>query len=845
MRLSTALALFAGGAALAAAVVAGSVAPAVRLAHIRHPQTGAPLTVPGKDGDATLLFNGWKISPVGNHIPTGDMVIGGAFSPDGKTLAIVNAGFGAHALHIVDVASERQTDTLMVGRAWNGIAWSPDGKTIYVSGGVSTQRDDVHVVKRSSTGAWEKTGDLTVAAENRLRICIAGLALSRDGRTLFILNNSDDQLYVLDAVSGATVGHVPVGDHPYACKLSHDGRMLYVCCLGGSEVVAVDVHIPQSPSVRDHVATGEHPNDLVLSLDDRLYVSCANSDAVSVFDLRTQHPLETIKTTLTPRSPSGSTPVALSLTPDERTLYVANADNNDVCVVNVSRRGRSRVVGFIPTGWYPTAVLVTPDGKHVVIGSGKGIGTKPNPSPRPVEPPLGFQYIAFQLNGMISFVDAPSQDRLAAYTSQVVANTPYSDELLRNLHPDRRTVIPAHVGDPCPIKHILYIIKENRTYDQVFGDMGKGNSDPNLCYFGQDVSPNHHALAEQFVLLDNLYCNGEVSQDGHPWSDSAACTDFNQKAWVLSYSGKGHPAQSDSVNDPHAGFIWQACAKRGLTYRAYGEHVPSKSLEGHSCEPFRGKMSFGEAPPGRDMARADIFIKEFKEFEKTHTVPNFMVMSLGEDHTHGTAVGAFTPKATVASNDQALGKIVETISHSSLWREFAIFVIEDDAQNGPDHVDSHRTVALVISPWTRHHAVDSTMYSTVSMLRTMELILGLKPLTQYDAAASPMFNSFDAVADLRPYNLIGPRINLNERNGRTAYGAAESSKMDFRGYDRVDEQALNRILWHSIKGADVPMPPPVHRAILSSNGSVAQSLDDDDDHAEPQHSSRADRRRND
>ena len=421
----------------------------------------------------------------------------------------------------------------------------------------------------------------------------------------------------------------------------------------------------------------------------------------------------------------------------------------------------------------------------------------------------------------------PDEKTLAAYTEPVYKNCPYSDKLLTDAPHSEKTAIPTKVGDPSPIKHVLYIIKENRTYDQVFGDLTRGNGDPSLVMFGRDVTPNHHKLAEDFVLLDNLYCNGHVSADGHPWSTMAYNTDYIARNWALTYSsraGVDDDEKGDLSNAP-SGYLWDACARAGLSYRSYGEYgrrvsqpdgtlrvegaVPG--LVGHMCPDYGISKVPGRR--NRDTDNAETFIREFQEFEKTGTLPRFMVMSLGEDHTTGTRPGGFTPQACVASNDLALGRIVEAISHSKSWPETAIFVIEDDAQNGPDHVDAHRTVGLVISPYTKRKHLDSTQYSTVSMLRTIELILGLPPLSQYDAAARPMFASFTDKPDLTPYTHEPARIDLNAVNAPTAYGADRSLKMDFDEYDRIDDFELNEILWRAIKGKDAPVPPAVRRAI--------------------------------
>ncbi len=804
-----------------------------RSSRIQHPRSGKTIFVPGKDEESTLLHSGWRITPAGRLIPTGDMLLGGAFSPDGKTLAIANCGWGSHQLQLLDVETEKIIAKKPLGRAWNGIAWSPDGRRIYVAGGINNPRNDIHLFEKTAAGEWEQAPGMKLTQAEAGKVCVSGLAISPDGKRLYALNNSDNFLYVLNTENGDPVGRVQIGDHPIVCRVTPDGKRLFVANMGGSDVAVVDISAADGqPVITSRLSTGEHPNDLALTADNRLFVSCGNADQVNVFDLNTLQPLEVIKVGLTPSAPLGSTPNALAASPDGKTLYVANADNNCVCVADISQRGKSRIRGFIPTGWYPTAALVTPDGKKVILGSGKGTGSRPNPARLPISQvvPSGFEYIGRQLNGLLAFLEPPTDTQLAEFTRRVMQNSPYRDSTVTRLNSPRKTAIPTRVGDRSPIKYVLYIIKENRTYDQVFGDLPQGNGDPNLCLFGREATPNQHAMAEQFVLLDNTYCSGEVSADGHPWSTSAYVTDFTQRSWALSYSGKGSTVGSGSVSDPKSGYIWQACAKKGISYRSYGEYASHPSLAQNHSVKWREVRAPMQAPRVRDTDKANVFIEEFKEFERTDTMPRFMIMSLGENHTDGTRPGAFTPKACVASNDVALGRIVETISKSKYWKEFAIFVIEDDAQNGPDHVDSHRTVALVISPYARRRYVDSTMYNTNSVLRTMELILGLPPLTQHDAAATPMFECFTDRPDLTPYTALPARIDLNAMNPANAYGARKSAQMDFSEYDRIDEDALNRILWHSIKGVNVPYPPPVRRALISSSGRVhAQTIRQDDD----------------
>jgi DNA-binding beta-propeller fold protein YncE len=811
-----------GAALTALAVVAAGRAMTLRANPPGY--SGRPAVTPsrGTDGKPTRLFNGWKIRPTGHSLHTGDMLLGGAVSPDGTTFAIANCGYNRHAVSMFDVATEQEFESFPVAHAGNGLAWSPDGRTFYAAGGVAPDGADIYVYSADGD-RWERRRTLTLPHAKDITPCTTGLALASNGKTLYALDLDAGTLNVVDVDSGATRATLTVGDHPIQCRLMPDGRQLWIANLGGKELVAVDVHQPEHPVITRRQPTGDHPNDLALSRDGRLFVSCGNADTVWIHNAASGEKQEVFKTAFNPHGPLGSTPNALAVTPDARTLYVANADNNAVCVVDISHPDHSRVKGFVPTGWYPTAVAVSADGHKLLIGSGKGTGSRPNPGLPAVHPTAPadykFEYTGRQLNGLVSFLPAPTGETLDSLTRLATANSPYEQRREESRSAERPTAIPMRIGDPSPIKHVLYIIKENRTYDQVFGDLKQGNGDPALCLFDRRITPNHHKLAEQFVLLDNLYCNGEVSEDGHRWCDGALVVDFVQRNWVLEYSGKSGMSESETVTTPGAGYLWDACKRHGLTYRSYGEGLdatsslaaPEQKLEGapgligHGSEKYVG-IGFPAGKEMRDTDKADVFIQEFRDYERKGTVPQFMVMSLGEDHTSGTRPGSFTPQASVASNDLALGRIVEAISKSSLWRQFAIFVIEDDAQNGPDHVDSHRTAGLVISPYVRRHWVDSTMYSTVSMLRTMELILGLPPLTQYDAGATPMFESFTAAPNLTPYIAEAPHTDLAARNTPHAYGARESARMDFSAYDRADPDELNRILWHSIRGRDVPMP---------------------------------------
>jgi YVTN family beta-propeller protein len=784
-----------------------------------------------------LLPNGWTLTPAGHQVPLADLPLNIIPMLDNRHVLAATSGYNAHELTLIDLADRAIVARQPVQQSWFGLAVSPLGGQIWWSGGggdiLHTFQLESRRLERTSTAEPARKRE----SQEGPRHFRSGIALDRHRRVLYSLDIEAGVINALDPKTLLPIKSAQAGTRPYDVTMARNGAQVLVSDWAERMIRVLD---PDDLRTVARIAVGEHPNQIAVHpRDDRIFVACASSDCVSVIDTRRGIVTETIHTALFPRAPEGSTPDALAVASDGRTLYVANADNNDVAVIDIAAAGRSQVKGFIPTGWYPTAVAVTPDGKNLLIGVGKGNQTRANPidrdkvaakpaaSPADTDRSRRYPYIGTTLSGALSIVPVPDDTALARYTETVYRNCPYSDKLLTDAPHPEKTAIPTKVGDPSPIKHILYIIKENRTYDQVFGDLSRGNGDPSLVMFGRDVTPNHHKLAEEFVLLDNLYCNGHVSADGHPWSTMAYNTDYIARNWALTYSSRAGIRDDDEgeLSNAPSGYLWDACARAGLSYRSYGEYgrrvsqpdgsirmegaVPG--LTGHMCPDYGVGKARGVR--ARDTDNADTFIREFREFEEKGTLPRFMVMSLGEDHTTGTRPGTFTPRACVASNDLALGRIIEAVSHSKSWPHTAIFVIEDDAQNGPDHVDAHRTVGLVISPYTKRNCLDNNQYSTVSMIRTIELILGLAPLSQYDAAARPMFASFTDQANLAPYVHEEAQINLNEVNALTAYGADRSLKMDFDEYDRIDDFELNEILWRSIKGKDAPVPPAVRRAI--------------------------------
>jgi YVTN family beta-propeller protein len=788
---------------------------------------------PGPLPNGFALPNGWRITPVGKSIPAQDMILNITIAPDRRAVIALEGGYNDEGLLVIDPASQTARQHIILPTAWLGLAWSPNGKRLYVSGGNGAGSRPVPAPVRAFDYAGGRLSNEAVLTMNDTLapslVYWSGLVHHPSKNLLYAANRGTGSergsVVVFDSGNGQLIGRIPVEVNPYAMVITRDGGTLYVSNWASASVSVIDT---ATAKVTSTISVDRNPNDLVLAPDGRLFVACSNDNSVVVIDTKTRRVRERISTALSPQSPPGSTPNALALDNRNHMLFAANADNNDVAVIDVAEPGRSEVRGFLPTGWYPTALAFDPRGPKLYVGNSKGFGSYPLTAGTP--PPLprlkGKKLNSKDLRqGSVQFVDLGGlAGTLERWTKQVYENTPYRDEYLAEAKaPKSESIVPREVGAGSPIKHVIYIIKENRTYDQILGDLPRGNGDPSLALFGHDVTPNHHALAEQFVLFDNLFADGETSAEGHSWSDAAYATDFAVKRWPVVYSARSKVDLSNAYV-PAGGFIWDLCARKGLTYRTYGEYGIQVS-GGNQIEDAPGAENlYGHSAPGyrehnrRDTDNAAVFLREFDEFERQfddtnpkRRLPNFIIMSLPEDHTKGTTPGAFTPRASVANNDYALGQIVERITHSRYWPETAIFVIEDDAQDGPDHVDARRTAGFVLSPYIKRGMVDSTHYTTSSMLRTMELLLGLPPMTQFDAAATPMYAAFGTKPDLTPYEKRDPLIDVNEKNTARAYGARESQEMDFDDVDRAPMFALNEILWKSIKGADSPMPPPIHR----------------------------------
>ena len=798
--------------------------------------------VPHDVPDGADLPNGWKIRPAGTSIGDfGDLVVNVTPSPDGRIVVAAHAGFLPHGIEVFDTATRKQIQHISLPSVWQGMEWSPDGKTLYVAGGnatglfnKSTPVAPVYIFRYADGRLSDLPTGQLVETTPPSQVWWSGLAYGKRKNLLYAVNRGTGtgpgDVVVFDTKSGAIVTRIPVQITPYGTVLSADGRHLFVSNWSSASVSVIDT---ESSKVQATLRVGLNPTDMKLSRDGRLFVACSNDNTVHVIDTKALKVVETISTTQTPKAPEGSTPNALAIDDVHKLLYVANADNNSLAVARIDPGAHTTVIGFIPTGWYPSALALLDNGNTLYIGNTKGEGMHPDPdgphspfAPKSNDVHTSVSVKTLQKSSLEVLDVKEIKAKLPAWTKTVAANTPYHDSFLSEARkPNTPGILPQKVGVGSPIEHVIYIIKENRTFDQEFGDLPNANGDPRLTIFGETVTPNQHALAKQYVIFDNLYCDGEVSVDGHSWSNSAYATDFNEKQWPSLYGGFSLASYDVQAMVPSAGHLWDLAAKKGLTYRSYAENAArasvgtpmsaapgSEGLLGHVSEGFINGLSV------RDSVKVKVFLKEFADYEKNFDskdpnkrLPNYIVMSMGEDHTMGTRPGANTPVAMVADNDFAIGELVEAVSHSKYWPKTAIFIIEDDGQDGSDHVDARRTVGLVISPYVKRGITDSTLYSTSSMVRSMELLLGLPPMSQYDAAAMPMYNAFGTAPEVTPFNVIQPMVDINAKNIKTSPGAAQSEKMNFKDFDRAPMQALNEVIWRSVKGADATMPPPVHR----------------------------------
>ncbi len=770
------------------------------------------------------LPNGWKLSPVGKMLPVGDLPLNIAVSPNGKLLAVTNNGQSDQSVQLIDAGNMQMLDSVVTAKSWLGLTFSKDGKFLYASGG----NDNWIMRYQINNNKIVPQDTLVLGKPWPVKISIAGIAVDDKQQLLYTVTKENNSLYVYDLKAKKIKSQIPLGGEGYACLLSDDNKTLYISCWGCDKIVLFDT---EKQLVKGTIPVGDNPNDLCITRNGKyLFVSNANDNSVSVISTEKNRVIEILNSALYPNSPSGSTTNSLALSEDEKTIYIANADNNCLAVFDVTTPGNCKSKGFIPTGWYPTCVRVVKN--NIFVTNGKGLTSKANPyGPSPISKEeqvarhadiqnAKVQYIGGLFRGTLQAITTPSETQLALYSQLVYKNSPYSKDKELVTNGEAGNPIPSRVGDLSPIKYVFYVIKENRTYDQVLGDIPEGNGDPSLVLFGEKVTPNLHNLAKQFVLLDNFYVDGEVSADGHNWTMGAYATDYLEKNWPVSYGGRGgsYPGEGErAIANNKNGFLWDFCKKYGVTYRSYGEFISDDftpnipALQDNFCPNYSGfNMSI------RDTARFSLWKKDFDSMLAAGKVPRLNTIRFGNDHTEGLKLGRPTPKAHNADNDLACGLFVEHLSHSPIWNESVIIILEDDAQNGPDHVDAHRSTTYVAGGFVKQGFVDHTMYSTSSALRTIELILGLPPMTQYDAAAEPMWRCFNNTASHPEFHATANLVDLNLKNKEQSKLSRLSEKFDFSKEDRVPDAQFNEVIWAAIHGLDSTCPAPVRAAFFTA-----------------------------
>ena len=852
----------------------------------------AALGTSGRVGPAfSLTPSGRHLSPDGRMTTVGDYPTGGALSPDGRFYWAVDSGHGQDDVRIVQVTSGRVLQVLPLPGAYGGIAYAPDGRTVYVSGepkgdshpgGATTADagDAIHVfsvdpasghavegqpiqLPATSGGTAQKEGANPASLiyeppgpgpSSGLGWPI-GLGLTGDGHSLVVALNQADQVAIVNLADRST-RLVKVGAYPYGVAVA--GNTAYVSNEYGGTVSVVDVGTAAVTRTISVGMTNSHPEGLLVdAARHTLFVAVTNQDYIAVVDTRTVS--VTHRVSVGRREGIGTAPVALAEAPDGSRLYAADAGEDAVAVVGVTRNRAVetfRLLGRIPTASYTTAVAVTPDGRRLVWLAAKGLGAGPNPLygqyfANSDAAPYG-QYVIDMLLGRVGVLATPGDSELSRLARKVTAEIRPTD-----LSPGpANTPVQAPGGGPSrQIKHVFLVVKENRTYDQIFGSDKRGDGDPALELFDDNgikgpaggVTPNAHRLARQFPLLDHFYADSEVSVDGHIITSGAYATDFVLKALHPNYSNRGRIANfgQDPVTFPPDDFIFDQAVRQGVSFRNYGEYSAGDLPQADDGRPtyravqastawgypiFFGCDNFGVAPNGINNAavcdqdsgtigpaapaetarsRFDFFQASFEQQIATGTVPALTYLTLPNDHTNGVQTDYPTPKAMVADNDLGLGQLVQLISHSPIWSQSAIFVEEDDSQDGADHVDAHRMPAFVISPWARHGAVVHTRYDQDSMLRTAELILGLRPLSLYDGLAQPMYDAFvsgDAKPDLSPYTAVTPTQPLTELTTLPPTGL--TAALPYNDVDLVPQQLFDQVLWHSVYGPGSAPPAP-------------------------------------
>ncbi|NWJ50235.1 MAG: bifunctional YncE family protein/alkaline phosphatase family protein [Bacteroidetes bacterium] len=777
------------------------------------------------ESNRITLSNGWSLTPSGKQINLGDLPLNIAVSPSKKLLAVTNNGESDQSIELFDANSHQLLDSVTMGKSWLGLAFSSDEKSLYASGGYNNFI--VHFAIKENKLSPVDT--IRLGKPWPTNIGVAGITIDDKHHILYVVTKDDNSLYVADLLTKKVIAKHDLGGEGYTCILSPDANTLYISCWGCDKVRIFDT---KKQLFSGSIDVGDNPNDLCLTRNGEfLFVANSNDNSVSVINTKNQKVVETLNAALFPNALNGSTTNSIALSEDQKTLFIANADNNCLAVFNVTKPGSSLSKGFIPVGWYPTCVRVI---KHTLfVANGKGLSSLANPfGPNPLSRKQKVdyqkngqvvqqkvQYIGGLFRGSLSIIPIPKDEQLSLFSQAVYHNTPYSKEKEIITEGKDGNPIPYKTGAISPIKYVFYVIKENRTYDQVLGDITEGNGNKNLTIFGEKVTPNLHALAREFVLLDNFYCDGEVSADGHNWCAGAYATDYLEKTWPTSYGSRGGNYDAEGIRaiaNNKNGFIWDNCKRKGVSYRTYGEFMNGNkpniaSLRNHFCPTFTGWDQ-----SVHDTTRFTQWRKEFDSLVANNELPQLNTVRFINDHTEGLRIGKHTPLAAVADNDLAVGLFIEHLSKSKIWNQCAVFIVEDDAQNGPDHVDAHRTTAYVAGGFVKQGFVDHTPYSTASMVRTLELILGLPPMSQYDAAATPMWRCFSEVSNHPVFKARPNNIDLEEKNSVISKWSKKSELFDFSNEDRAPEAELNEVLWIAVKGENSHCPAPVHAAFVKT-----------------------------
>jgi sugar lactone lactonase YvrE len=744
------------------------------------------------------LPTGVRLDPIGDIVELGSMPLNVVVAHSSDKAVVVLSGWREQGIQVVDLKTRQVTQTLVQDGAFYGAAFSSDGRTLYISGGntdtlfVYAWKDGTARLANKFELAKAKTADGTGTSYP------AGLAVAPNGKFVYVAENVGDRLAVVDAATGEVVQRFPTDHYPYGVIVSADGH-LFVSAWGGTTISEFRVLAEGTLAYLGRIEVGRHPSALAAS-GSRVYVALAGSDRVATVDTRSRKVIGYLHDSAPGAPPEGSTPNALAISADQKRLFIAEADNNAVAVFDLAK---GKLLGRIPTDWYPTAAAEV--STQLLILSGKGHGTHANPDgPVPTNFPFGkpLAYVLGQLNGSLRVLPSSmSAAQLTAFTRRVTAANNWQRRSAPRRYP--------------PFKHVVYIIKENRTYDQVLGDMKEGDGDASLVYFPDiTVTPNHHALARRFGLFDRFFANAEVSSQGHIWSTAAYVTDYGEKVIPSGYAGKRSDMDGEEADTPERGFLWTEARKCGVTFRDYGEMVPGV---GWPNEPK-------DLPPDvsptykpfdlttLDQNRIDAWLAEFKDFLAHGNMPQLEVMHLPNDHLAAGRPGKCTPKACMADNDLALGRLVEALSHSPRWKDTVVFVVEDDAQAGPDHVDSHRAPFYAISAYNKPGTIHR-FANTTDVIAAIEDILQMGRLSKFDYFSRSLADIFSPTPDLTPYTPIIPKQDLNEKNPAKTTAATMSEGLDLSAADRIDDQLYNRILWLMLKG-DAPPPVVRHRAPL-------------------------------